>query len=136
MSSLFQGIIIRHYYGLLLKNCVILLPIPVVNVNIVTQAIIPYFLLIHSFNHSLHKSVHSPIHNLHKQTNNQRHLHSIVKFLSNALHPFPSYVICVNFRSNHLCIYLCVIHVCSQSENQLAVYNIVSSLAPCSLHVK
>ena len=25
--------------------------------------------------------------------------------------------------------------MCSQSENQLAVYNIVSSLAPCSLHV-
>ena len=46
-------------------------------------------------------------------------LHCLVPLQHSA--PFPSFIIYVNFMSNYLCIYLCVIHVCSQSENQLAI---------------
>ena len=108
----------------------------VVNVNIVAHVIFQS-LSAHPFIQSQLTQICSLTHSQPTQTNKQptsSPFHCLVPWQRAA--PFPSYAIYVNFRSNHLCIYLCVIHVFGQSENQLVVYNIVSSMAPCSLHVK
>ena len=89
-------------------------------VNIVAQAITPHILLIHSLNHSLHKSAYSPIHNPQKLTTNviatfSSNSLSIVLFLSNIqINPF-SYVIYVNLYSI-ICVYICVQFMCVATQ--------------------